>query len=151
MRDNFKRYLVKHFSKYGYTMTLKQLVKYSGHMEFMIRDALRSKLCEKRHNPVFSVSRPFRSENDETYEYINEHILTAKADKTTHITRKWYYGHTIFYVHNDTVLSVFYNMTGGGKPIRCLTLINPVMARICCKSAVLSKNTEEEYYGCKNT
>lgn len=152
MRDNFKRYLIKHFSKYGYTLTIRQFAKKCVATEHVLRSMLKSKICEKQYNPVFSKCHPLMLENEDTYKYINKHIQTAKVSENTHITRKRYCGHTIFYIHNDTAISIFYNKVDGGYPTHCLTLVNPKMTNICFKSALKIKTDfiEDNYYGCEN-
>lgn len=152
MRDNFKQYLIKHFSKYGYTLTIRQFVKGCVATEHVLRNMLKSKICEKQYNPVFSKCHPLGLENEDTYKYINKHTPTAKVNEHAHITMKRYCGHTIFYIHNDTAISIFYNKTGSGYPICCLTLVNPRMANIYFKSAlnIRAESIEDNYYGCEN-
>ena len=154
MRDNFRRYLIKHFSKYGYTLTIRQFAKGCVATEHVLRDILKSKICEKQYNPVFifSKNRSPVLKNEDTYKYINKHTPTARVTEHSHITMKRYCGYTIFYIHNDTAISIFYNKTGSGYPTCCLTLVNPRMANIYFKSAlnIRAESIEDNYYGCEN-
>lgn len=128
MRDYFRWQLIKHFSKFGYSIPLYSYIKVKGWDRDTVDVVLGNKLCKARETLVSDIP------------YAIPEATIAKIPVNAHVTRKNFCGRIIYYIHNDTALTVFY-----GK--NCLTLIRPRIADICYKTTELISKKQDDYYG----
>ena len=128
MRDYFRWQIIKHFSKFGYSILLYSYIRVKGWDRNTVDVVLGNKLCKARETLVSNIP------------YAIPEAAIAKIPANAHVTRKNFCGRIIYYIHNDTALTVFY-----GK--NCLTLIRPRIADICYKTTELISKKQDDYYG----